>query len=193
MLAKLQGRITDIFADFLILTVGDVGYRIETVSRDFIVDQEVELYIYTHVRENEIRLFGMKSKEQYLLFIDLIAISGLGPKLALTILDQLSYDTILSAVAAKNSETLKVKGVGKKTAERIVIEMSSKLEKYNWQNSTVVNGYSNDFLVQSKDALKNLGFSHNEITSIMREYGKTDQTESLESLIKFALKFINKK
>lgn len=193
MLAKLKGRITDIFADFLILTVGDVGYRVETVSRDFIVDQEVELYIYTHVRENEIRLFGMKSKEQYLLFIDLIAISGLGPKLALTILDQLSYDTILSAVAAKNSETLKVKGVGKKTAERIVIEMSSKLEKYNWQNSTVVNGYSNDFLVQSKDALKNLGFSHNEITSIMREYGKTDQTESLESLIKFALKFINKK
>jgi len=193
MLAKLKGRITDIFADFLILTVGDVGYRVETVSRDFIVDQEVELYIYTHVRENEIRLFGMKSKEQYLLFIDLIAISGLGPKLALTILDQLSYDTILSAVAAKNSETLKVKGVGKKTAERIVIEMSSKLEKYNWQNSTVVNGYSEDFLVQSKDALKNLGFSHNEIASIMREYGKTDQTESLESLIKFALKFINKK
>jgi len=193
MYAKLKGTVTDIFSGFLILEVADVGYRVETVDNNFLVGQEVDLYIYTHVRETEIRLFGMSNKDQYMLFTDLIDISGVGPKMALTILSQLSYEAILSAIESKSADSLKVKGVGGKTAQRIVIDMSSKLDKYNWVKGQQGVSYDEEFVSQTKDALQNLGFSYNEITSIIKEYAKQQQPQELERIVKFALKYIKKK
>ncbi len=193
MYAKLKGVVVDIFSDFLIIEVSNIGYRVETIKSDFLVGQEIELYIYTHVRETEIRLFGMDNRNQYMLFIDLISISGVGPKMALTILSQLNYESILSAIESQNTDLLKVKGVGKKTAQRIVIDMSSKLEKYNWVNDQQGVVYNEEFNLQSKEALRDLGFSYNEISSIIKEYTKQKQPQELEIIIKFALKYIKKK
>jgi len=193
MYAKLKGVVIDIFSDFLIIEVSNVGYRVETIKNDFLVGQKIELYIYTHVRETEIRLFGMDNRNQYMLFVDLISISGVGPKVALTILSQLSYESILSAIESQNIDLLKVKGVGKKTAQRIVIDMSSKLEKYNWVNDQQGVVYNEEFNLQSKEALRDLGFSYNEISSIIKEYTKQQQPQELEIIIKFALKYIKKK
>ena len=80
MFAKLKGTILEIFPSFIILDVAGVGYKVETISQDFLEGQDVELYIHTHVRETEIRLFGMKRKEEFMLFTDLIDVSGVGPK-----------------------------------------------------------------------------------------------------------------
>lgn len=193
MYAKLKGIVTDVFPDFLIVEVADVGYRVETVDNNFLMGQQVDLYIYTHVRENEIRLFGMSSKDQYMLFTDLIDVSGVGPKMALTILSQLSYQTILSAIESKDAKALKVKGVGGKTAQRIVIDMASKLEKYNWVKGSTGISYDEEFISQTKDALQNLGFSHSEIVSILKEYAQQQQPQQLEMVVKFALKYIKNK
>ena len=101
MLAKIKGIITDIFPDFIIVSNSDLGYKVETVESDYLVGQEVELFLHTHVRETELRLFGFRKREQYLLFSDLITISGVGPKLALTLLSSLPFDTILNAIENK--------------------------------------------------------------------------------------------
>ncbi len=192
MFAKLKGTITDIFSDFIILDVGDVGYRVETIQNEFLVGEEKSFFIYTHVRENEIRLFGLDTKNQYSLFVDLIGISGVGPKLAQNILKQIPYESIMSAIADKNIDTLLVKGVGKKTAQRIIIDMTSKLEKYTWEGFTSQNNLSQEFKTQAQQALQNLGLSKDEIRDIIKEYGVNHTEEKLELLVKFALKFINK-
>jgi len=192
MFAKLKGTISDIFSDFIILDVGDVGYRVETIQNEFLVGEEKSFFIYTHVRENEIRLFGLDTKNQYSLFVDLIGISGVGPKLAQNILKQIPYESIMSAIADKNIDTLLVKGVGKKTAQRIIIDMNSKLEKYTWEGFTSQNNLSQEFRSQAQQALQNLGLSKDEIRDIIKEYGVNHTEEKLELLVKFALKFINK-
>ncbi|HRN86490.1 MAG TPA: Holliday junction ATP-dependent DNA helicase RuvA [Candidatus Dojkabacteria bacterium] len=192
MFAKLKGTISDIFSDFIILDVGDVGYRVETIQNEFLVGEEKSFFIYTHVRENEIRLFGLDTKNQYSLFVDLIGISGVGPKLAQNILKQIPYESIMSAIADKNIDTLLVKGVGKKTAQRIIIDMTSKLEKYTWEGFTSQNNLSQEFRSQAQQALQNLGLSKDEIRDIIKEYGVNHTEEKLELLVKFALKFINK-
>lgn len=192
MFAKLKGTISDIFSDFIILDVGDVGYRVETIQNEFLVGEEKSFFIYTHVRENEIRLFGLDTKNQYSLFVDLIGISGVGPKLAQNILKQIPYESIMSAIADKNIDTLLVKGVGKKTAQRIIIDMTSKLEKYTWVGTTSRNSLTPEFKTQAQQALHNLGLSNDEIKDIISEYSTNHSEEKLELLVKFALKFINK-
>lgn len=192
MFAKFKGTITDIFSDFIILEVGDVGYRVETIQSEFLVGEEKSFFIYTHVRENEIRLFGLNTKNQYLLFVDLICVSGVGPKLAQNILKQISFESIMSAIADKNIDTLLVKGVGKKTAQRIIIDMTSKLENYSWDRANSQNNLTQEFRTQAQQALVNLGFSKDEIKEIIKEYGVIHSEEKLELLVKFALKFINK-
>ncbi|MCA9379571.1 Holliday junction branch migration protein RuvA [Candidatus Dojkabacteria bacterium] len=192
MFAKLKGTISDIFADFIILDVGNVGYRVETVQNEFLVGEEKSFFIYTHVRENEIRLFGLNTKNEYLLFVDLIGISGVGPKLAQNILKQIPYASIMSAIADKNIDTLLVKGVGKKTAQRIIIDMTSKLEKYTWDGASSQNNLTPEFKNQAQQALLSLGLSKDEIKDIIKEYGLNHTEEKLELLVKFALKFINK-
>jgi Holliday junction DNA helicase RuvA len=192
MFAKLKGTISDIFADFIILDVGNVGYRVETVQNEFLVGEEKSFFIYTHVRENEIRLFGLNTKNEYSLFVDLIGISGVGPKLAQNILKQIPYASIMSAIADKNIDTLLVKGVGKKTAQRIIIDMTSKLEKYTWDGASSQNNLTPEFKNQAQQALLSLGLSKDEIKDIIKEYGLNHSEEKLELLVKFALKFINK-
>lgn len=193
MYAKLTGTIADIFPNFLILDVSGVGYRIETVMEGFLVDQEVTFYIYTFVRENDIRLFGMSNKNQYQLFMDLIEISGVGPKVALIILSQLEYHTILSAIESKNIQALKVKGVGNKIAQRIIIEMFPKLEKYHWQASSDLAIYAEEFILETREALSDLGFNNKEIEQVLKDYATQDMPQTLESIIKFALKYIRNK
>ena len=192
MFAKLKGTITDIFSDFIILEVRDVGYRVETIQSDFLVGEEKSFFIYTHVRENEIRLFGLNTENQYLLFVDLIGISGVGPKLAQNILKQITFESIMSAIADKNIDTLLVKGVGKKTAQRIIIDMTSKLENYSWEGASGQKSLTQEFKTQAQQALVNLCFSKDEIKEIIKEYGVIHSEEKLELLVKFALKFINK-
>ena len=191
MLAKIKGTITDIFPDFIIVSNSDLGYKVETVEHDYVIGQDVELFLHTHVRETELRLFGFRKREQFLLFSDLISISGVGPKLALTLLSSLPFDTILNAIENKDISTLKVKGLGQKTAQRIIIDMTSKLSHYKWEQSGQKIVFTNEFITQATGALENLGFGNNEIKIIVREYSITEENvEDLSKIVKFALKYI---
>ncbi len=189
MLAKIKGTIIDVFPDFIVIDNSGMGYRVETAEKDYLLGQAVDLFIHTHVRETELRLFGFRRREQFLLFSDLLEISGVGPKLALTLLNSLTFDVILNSIESKDVSTLKVKGLGEKTAQRIVIDMFPKLNNYIWLHTEKGMSFSEDFISQATDALMNLGFARNEIKNTLKEYSEdADRPEDLSILVKYALK-----
>ncbi len=133
MIAHLRGRILEKHPTHLILEAASVGYEVAISIRSFSAlpseGAEVSLYIHTHVREDVLALYGFLRREEKQLFERLIGVSGIGPKLAMTVLSGMAPDALVSALRGNDLTALtRVPGVGKKTAERMVLELRDKLE-----------------------------------------------------------------
>ncbi len=133
MIAHLRGRILEKSPNQTVLECGGVGYdttiSIATFSALPAVGAEAALHVYTHVREDQIALFGFADKQEKRLFERLLTISGIGPKLAITVLSGISSERLVGAIRAQDHATLtKIPGIGKKTAERVVLELKDKLD-----------------------------------------------------------------
>jgi len=131
MIALLQGQIAYKSFDHLIIDVGGVGYRLLTpLSTYYALPEsgEARLFVHTHVREDAIHLYGFATNEEKDIFTLLISISGVGPKLALNILSHIPASDLAAALAAGDVKRLSsVPGIGKKTAERLVLELKEKI------------------------------------------------------------------
>ena len=133
MIAHLRGRILEKHPTHLILEAAGVGYKVAISIPSFSAlpseGAEVSLYIHTHVREDVLALYGFLRREEKQLFERLIGVSGIGPKLAMTVLSGMAPDALVSALRGNDLTALtRVPGVGKKTAERMVLELRDKLE-----------------------------------------------------------------
>lgn len=133
MIAHLRGRILEKRPTYLVLDAAGVGYEVAISVPSFSglpgEGAEVSLYIHTHVREDVLALYGFLRREEKQLFEKLIAVSGIGPKLAMTVLSGIAPDALVSALRGNDLTTLtRIPGVGKKTAERMVLELRDKLE-----------------------------------------------------------------
>lgn len=133
MIAFLRGTLLEKQPNQLIVDVGGVGYDVSVPVSTFSAmpdtGREVKLHIHTHVREDAICLFGFATAEEKTLFEKLVTVSGIGPKLAVTVLSGLSVADLVAAIRSGEAARLvKVPGVGKKTAERIVLELRDKGE-----------------------------------------------------------------
>ncbi len=133
MIAHLRGRILEKHPNQTVVECGGVGYEltisIETFSALKAVGAEASLHVYTHVREDQIALFGFAERQEKRLFERLLTISGIGPKLAITVLSGISSERLVGAIRAQDHGTLtKIPGIGKKTAERVVLELKDKLD-----------------------------------------------------------------
>ena len=133
MIAHLRGRILEKSPNQATVECGGVGYdvtiSVATFSALPAVGTEAALHVYTHVREDQIALFGFADRQEKRLFERLLTISGIGPKLAITVLSGISSDRLVSAIRAQDHATLtKIPGIGKKTAERVVLELKDKLD-----------------------------------------------------------------
>ena len=132
MIAHLSGTLLAKQATSVILDVGGVGYEV-TIPLSTFYDLEdagasVQLRIYTHVREDALQLYGFKTARERELFLRLISVSGIGPKLGITMLSGMSADEIIASIRTNNLARLtSIPGVGKKTAERLVIELRDKI------------------------------------------------------------------
>jgi Holliday junction DNA helicase RuvA len=134
MIARLFGRIADKHPDRLIVDVSGVGYDVQVplstyyVSSD--VGAEMALRIHTHVREDQLSLYGFATELELVMFEKLIAVSGIGPKLALSVLSGIEPRDLAGAILRNDIARLTaIPGVGKKTAERIVLELKDRLPK----------------------------------------------------------------
>src|SRR5437868_12938995 len=135
MIAHLRGRLIAKHPNNIVVEAGGVGYEltisVPTFSELPAAGSEVAMHVHTHVREDALALFGFLRKEEKQLFEKLLAVSGIGPKLAITILSGMSAEFLVAAIRGNDLGSLtKIPGIGKKTAERMVLELRDKLEGF---------------------------------------------------------------
>lgn len=194
MIGYLKGEVTHLFTDFCFINVGGVGYRVfvpESTRKKLTVGQASTLFTFLSVREDALMLYGFASQDDYNLFSLLISVSGIGPKGALVILSSIAPEEFCLAVAQKNIALLtQIQGIGKKSAERIILELKDKLSDLSplmeIPEITISNGAQVDFTQEAVQALGALGYSQAEIIPVLRRNSENCQTA--EELIKAALK-----
>ncbi len=161
MISYLKGKIKHKGNGFVILEVNNIGYQIfisPLLYADLNFNQEVELYTYQYVREDALNLYGFKNREDLELFEMLLSISGIGPKSALGVMSIATTADIKESISRGDSALLtKVSGIGRKTAERVVLELREKIGKLGVGDGKSDGGYlgSSDEI----DALMALGYS----------------------------------
>ena len=194
MIGFLRGRVAYIFPDYCFLDVHDVGYRVfisHQTRNQISVGTEVMLYIHTHVREDAILLYGFFSQEEYDLFQHLIGISGIGPKVAQGILSAITANEFYHLIHRKDVKAItKLPGIGKKTAERIILELKDKLSASSFDVSDAADDTAalgdamGDMVSEAIEALLSLGFQQSEVQSVLK---KKSDWESTEEIIRYAL------
>lgn len=162
MIAYLRGKIAEKQPAFIIVEVQGVGYKagisLQTYERLPAVGADIKLYIYHHITENSQSFFGFFDKAEQELFEMLITVKSIGPKLGLTILSGLQAQDLMQAIAGQDVMRLsKIPGIGKKTAERMVLELKDKIGSAN-QTGTGVSFESNDVRSEAISALEALGY-----------------------------------
>lgn len=193
MIGYLSGKIKFIFGEEIILDVGGVGYRISVNPADLKIGAAAEFFIHTAVREDAINLYGFKTREAFELFENLLTVSGVGAKSALAIISKISVAEFIAAVANQDLNALtKLPGVGKKSAQRILLELKDKIKNLPVEN------VAQDFkpvqikssaVGEATEALSALGYTSAEISAVFK---RTPKNSSTEQLIKFALRELNK-
>ena len=190
MIAYLKGEIIHTTDKFIILNTGNIGYKVSVTPGAILrceEGKEISLFIYTAVRENSIDLFGFINKEELSFFELLLDVSGIGPRSALSIIGLAPIETVKSAIATGDIAYLnKVSGIGKKTAEKIIIELRDKLQNYkNIDGASSALREEGDII----EALKSLGYSQNEARDALKQVPAT--TEGANARIKEALRIIS--
>ncbi len=187
MIGYLNGKVKFLGDDGCIIEVGGVGYKVivDALTRqDLTIGAAAELFIYTAVREDAITLYGMTNREAFELFELLLTVSGIGAKGALAIVSKISATDFARAVAAQDMTTLtRLPGVGKKSAERILLELKHKVrDKGQGTRDMVSSAAANE----AAEALEALGYTADEISAAFKSAPPEATTEQL---IRFALKF----
>ncbi|MGB9613277.1 MAG: Holliday junction branch migration protein RuvA [Candidatus Margulisiibacteriota bacterium] len=196
MISHLVGNLEHIDHNHIVVEVGNVGYHINVpssvLSRLPKIGEKVKLFTVQIVREDEISLYGFLSREERALFSLLISVNGVGPKLGLALLSGFPIDRLVAAIAQGDVALLSsVPGVGRKTAERIIVELKEKIGKtYALKPSELTVGIKGEKTIISDaiSALIALGYSPREAREVI---GRLDLEEKpIEEVIKEALKVL---
>ena len=188
MIGKLQGNVDYVGDGYIILMTGGVGYKVFTP--EYLTPKSTAaLWIETVVREDSIRLFGFSSIAAQNLFNQLTAVSGVGPKLALAIMGAIKTDTLMSAIATGDAKTITAApGVGKKVAEKIIVELKSKVATTTFSfASDATSGTLPDLLA----ALESLGYRRLDIVDMAQKLVSANPTADVSKLVPMALKQIS--
>ncbi len=197
MIAHLKGHLFRKSTDSLIVDAGGIGYEVIVPLSTFYAlpeeEEGVSLHIYTHVREDALLLFGFNTNLEKHLFLMLIAVSGIGPKLAVNILSGIGPEELLEAMARGDAPRLQsIPGVGKKTAERIVLELKDRALKSlgDKEMSPVPVARDKDRALRDDalSALTNLGYQSKAAKRVLEKACLSEDSMTLEALIKKALK-----
>ncbi len=186
MIGKLKGKLVEINGNVgLIETSGGVFYQVflpaSLLSSIINYPSSIEVYTYLQVRDDALVLFGFETKQQHDFFILLLTVSGVGPKTAFTVISSLKIDEIVRAVTTNEVDSLKVPGLGRKTAMKIILELSSKLKSDFDMNKMVMS----DDDQTAVSALISLGYKSFDAKKIISKLAKG---LTIEEKIKQALK-----
>lgn len=192
MISYIIGHVRNIDEESFIIENNNIGYLIysslATLS-NLEINSEYKIYTSMQVREDDISLFGFFTKDELEMFSLLTSVSTIGPKTAMGILSSISVNEIKTAVVNNDIDKLTLaKGIGKKSASRIILEIVDKVKKMSFvpvENIKQADTLNEDFEV-AKEALLNLGYQKNDVDRVLSELKDTDL--SLEGLVKESLK-----
>ena len=190
MIASLQGVVESLGTDWAIINVGGVGFRVympsSVLSTLGTVGDSVQLHTHLHVKEDDISLYGFSTADELFLFETLIGVSGLGPRLALAMLSTMKVEQLTMAIATGSTELLtSVPGIGKKMAERLVLELK---DKVGAGLAAVPAAQVAEEHAEVLAALTSLGYSVSEASQAVATLPRTDGL-SLEEQVKLALQY----
>ncbi len=197
MIGFLRGKVAYLLADDCLLDVGGVGYRV-TVSgmtrSKLRQGEQAMLFTYLSVREDALQLYGFATQEEYDVFLQLIGVSGIGPKVALGILSSTTVSGLCSAIANKQASLLtKLPGIGKKSAERLILELKDKLAFVGTGDGeeafVEVAPLGDGILDEAAAALASLGYTPAETAPVLKQLGTCQTTEDA---IRLALKKLSR-
>lgn len=204
MIAYLSGKLLEKEANSVILDVNGVGYEVAIPLSTFYelgeIGSDVQLRIYTYVREDTLSLFGFKSLREKELFLKLISVSGIGAKSGIGILSGMSADEIINAIRSNNLVRLNsIPGIGKKTAERIVIELRDKINSIaagvsetspSSETPTIPSG--NEIYDDAVSALTNLGYQRQFAEKALNQAMQEGTEMSVQKLLRRSLQLLAK-
>jgi Holliday junction DNA helicase RuvA len=200
MIAHIQGFLHFKSPEYLVIDVDGIGYQVHVPLSTFYdlpqLGSTVSLHIHTHVREDALQLYGFQSPEEKALFVRLISISGIGPRLAVNILSGISPAELVDALIQNNlARLISVPGVGRKTAERIMVELRDKVSSLvpGHDATEPVKATADEAMIEDAlSALLNLGYKKGVAQRAIENARKRLQGEiTLESLLKESLRSLS--
>lgn len=196
MIAQLSGKLIYKCFEYLIVNVGGVGYQVQIpLSTFYKVPQnnsEITLHIYTHVREDVLQLFGFLTLEEKEIFQLLVGVSGVGPRLARNILSGIPVEELTEALSRGDQGRLNaIPGVGKKTAERLILELREKIPGVSLDKRLAPEGEADQVMDNVISALVNLGYKTEEAKKALDRISEDSKRDSnFEHLFKETLRLL---
>lgn len=195
MISYIKGKLVHRGESFIILETGNIGYQIfvstSMLSKMPDLGKEMKIFTYMNVKEDGISLFGFSSKEEQEMFLKLLTVGGVGPKGALGFLSQLTPQEIIMAILSGDAKTLsKAPGVGRKTAQRVILELKDKCSTEDAIAVPMEMDENSDAMGEAKfeaiDAMTALGYSRSEAAKAVSQVASDGMTT--EDILKAALK-----
>lgn len=190
MFAYINGKITNknFSNSYLVIEANSIGYRVEVSLKTLSqleLDTGLTLHIHTIANDLGIRLCGFSSRAEKEFFELLISVSGIGSKAAFKILDSFSIDQLVSAILREDEKLLaEAQGIGKKTAQRIILELKSKIKNFSRPSETSKVDFNSQ---EVYSVLGDLGFSSNDIEEKLKSAQENNINNDVESLVKYCL------
>lgn len=197
MYAYIVGKVDSFGDGYIVVEAAGVGYFINvsnyTVAKFGRAGDVVKVYTYLAVREDDMSLYGFYSEEEKRMFLRLITVSGVGPKMAIGILSAADVNTLATSIVSGDTKALaKVKGIGKKTAERIIVELKENLgDEPSFLYSETMGNVQNDSMIEEAlELLTSLGVSRTEAYSLVAAAKK--DAKNVNELVMMVLKRLDK-
>ena len=198
MIGYLEGEVIHTETGKIIMAINGVGYELELAGfkKQPLLGEELEVYTYTYVREDTLKLFAFPERSGKELFEILITVNGIGPSAGLNIINTMPASRFIAAIMQKNEQVLKeISGIGPKTAQRLILELQGKLEDFAYlQNISTAEAETNNIDEDRQDvvdALTALGYKVSEINKALREVEFKDQ-QNVSEKIKLVLSHLGK-
>ncbi len=197
MIGFVQGKVDAISEDNVVIDTGAIGYNVRISAKTAQelpgIGQEVRLYTYTSVREDGISLFGFLSRDSLDIFKKIITVNGIGPKGGLAVLSVMSADELKFAIISGNAQAItKAPGIGKKTAERVILDLKDKISVEDTQIQKEISSYAGlpqtgKAQNEAVEALTALGYSATDALHAVRQIEHAEEMD-VEAILKLALK-----
>lgn len=192
MIEYIKGNITELSPAHLVIENNEIGYFINislNTYSSFQGQKTAQVFVYEIIREDAHELYGFYDKSERSLFKDLLSVSGVGANTARLLLSSLSPSQAINAIVNEDVATLKsVKGLGEKTAQRIIVDLKSKINKGSSVQFQISSPQGNTIRIEALSALQVLGFDRIKADKVLEKIMSTKPEISLDELIKTALK-----